>query len=215
MDTLPRALSSDELRAAARLAGRRAAARLRARLGAEELGVADAVAVRGLLARGLAGRETRRPGRRPDRGRAVRAGPAARARTPSSRSSGTRTAAGRHGHVLGESANGLLLAAERSPSIWELRAVETPARARRAVGRRAARPGVRAGRRPATVHGERRGPGPGGDAARPGRRGRMCPRCCAAAGSTPPSRRRARRRPVRDDGPRDGTRGAAHRRHVP
>ncbi len=121
MNTLPCALSSDELRAAARLAGLAPPPAFDPGWAPEELGVADAVAVRGLMARGLA--EIR------DNDVAL---------TASARSAldpllapealveihQDETAAGRRGHLLGESANGLLLAAERSPSIWDLRAVE-------------------------------------------------------------------------------------------
>jgi hypothetical protein len=57
-DPLPATLSSDELRAAARLAGYAPAPAFDTAWGPDESGVADAVALRGLLARGLAGVDT-------------------------------------------------------------------------------------------------------------------------------------------------------------
>ncbi len=121
---LPCAMSSDDLRAAARLAGVTPLPAFESGWAAEELGVADAVAVRGLLARGLAeardtdvaltesARHALDPLLSPDTLVEILrdAGPA-----------------GRRGHVLGRSANGMVLAAERAPSIWELRAAEPPA----------------------------------------------------------------------------------------
>ncbi|GLY86590.1 hypothetical protein [Actinoallomurus iriomotensis] len=119
-DGLPGALSSDELCAAAWLAGRAPLPAFASGWASEEHGVAAAVAVRGLLARGLAEpgprlapavRGALEPLLHPDRMVEVR------------RDEGP---AGRRRHVFGESGDRRLLAAESVPSIWELVPIEEP-----------------------------------------------------------------------------------------
>ena len=127
---LPGALSSDEMRAAARLAGYAPLPAFDPGWAHEELGVADAVALRGLLARGLATVcET------PD-GPDVRLTPGLRtALDPLLRPDAVTEIhvdegpAGRRRHLVGESGAGALVAAECRPSIWDLRPTETPATA--------------------------------------------------------------------------------------
>lgn len=123
---LPATLSSDELSAAARLAGRAPLPVFATGWAAEDQGVAGAVALRGLLARGLA---------------VVRDAPGGPALTPAVRSAlaplldpdavfeilRDEGPAGRRRQVLGESGDRRVLAAERTPSIWDLRAVAEPA----------------------------------------------------------------------------------------
>ena len=123
---LPTSLSSDELCAAARLAGLAPLSLFAAGWAPEEIGVAGAVAVRGLLARGLA---------------VVREVPDGPGLTPDVRSAleplldpdtvfevvRDEGPAGRRRHVLGEAGERRVLAAERSPSIWDLQAVAEPA----------------------------------------------------------------------------------------
>jgi len=123
---LPRSLSSDELCAAARLAGFAPLPLFAAGWAPEEIGVAGAVAVRGLLARGLA---------------VVREAPDGPGLTPAVRAAleplldpdtvvevvRDEGPAGRRHHVLGEAGDRLVLAAERMPSIWSLQAVAEPA----------------------------------------------------------------------------------------
>lgn len=124
-DALPAALSADELRSAARLAGREPLPVFAPAWAPEELGVADAVAVRGLLARGLAEvRETPdgpyvalRPGVRS----ALDPLLATDALAEVHRDAGP---FGRRRHVLAESATGRVLAEERHPSIWDLRSAD-------------------------------------------------------------------------------------------
>lgn len=122
---LPSALSSDEMCAAARLAGLAPLPLFATGWAPEEIGVAGAVAVRGLLARGLA---------------VVREAPDGPGLTPLVRSAldplldpgavfeiqRDEGPAGRRHHVLGEAGERRVLAAERTPSIWDLRAVEEP-----------------------------------------------------------------------------------------
>ncbi len=118
----PESLSSDELCAAARLAGCVPLPAFEPGWAPEEAGVAAAVAVRGLLARGLA-----------TAGDAPELTPGARSALdplldPCTLHEIQRDAgpAGRRRHVLGES-SGRLLATERAPSIWALSAVDEPA----------------------------------------------------------------------------------------
>jgi hypothetical protein len=122
----PSALSSDELCAAARLAGLVPLPLFDPGWADEEAGVAGAVAVRGLLARGLA---------------VVRETPGGPALTPAVRSvleplldpdavleiQRDEGPGGRRRHVLGEAGHRRVLAAERSPSIWDLMTIEEPA----------------------------------------------------------------------------------------
>lgn len=124
-DPLPSALSADELCAAARLAGFAPLPVFAPGWAAEEAGVAGAVAVRGLLARGLAivgepsaltpaARSALEPLLNPDAVLEIRR----------DESSG-----GRRRHMLGEVGGHRVLAAERTPSIWDLMAVEEPSAA--------------------------------------------------------------------------------------
>jgi hypothetical protein len=123
---LPSALSSDELCAAARLAGIAPLALFAPGWAPEETGVAGAVAVRGLLARGLAVPS--------DTSGGPELTPAARTALEPlldpetvvelQRDEGP---AGRRRHVLGETGERRVLAAERTPSIWDLMTAEEPA----------------------------------------------------------------------------------------
>ncbi len=121
-DVLPLALSTDELRAAARLAGLVPPPVFEPAWAPEELGVADAVAVRGLLARGLA--EAWETAEGPD----VALRPGVRAALDPLLAPGALAEIhqdegpfGRRRHVLAESEAGRVLAEERRPSIWDLR----------------------------------------------------------------------------------------------
>lgn len=123
--SFPSALSSDELCAAARLAGVPPLPVFATGWAPEETGVAGAVALRGLLARGLA--VVREPAGGPG------LTPAARwtlepllvpdTLVEIQRDEGP---AGRRRHVLGEAGDRRLLAAERMPSIWDLMMIGEP-----------------------------------------------------------------------------------------
>src|SRR5205814_3075321 len=119
-DPLPATLSSDELRAAARLAGRAPLPAFTTGWDPQEAAVADAVALRGLLARGLAGIVS--AGGCPD----VRfTGPARSALgpllAPDTLVEVTVDAAtGRRRHLVGGLDDRTLLAMERHPAIWQI-----------------------------------------------------------------------------------------------
>jgi hypothetical protein len=118
------ALSSDELYAAAHLAGLAPSPVFGTGWAAEELGVAAAVAVRGLLSRGLATPDG--PALTPDARSALDPLLDPRSLLEIRRDEGP---GGRRRYVLGESGARRVLATERIPSIWELRDVEGPAEA--------------------------------------------------------------------------------------
>lgn len=124
-DAFPSALSSDEVCAAARLAGVPPLPLFTTGWAPEEAGVAGAVALRGLLARGLA--VVRDPAGGPG------LTPPARwslepLLTPDTlveiqRDEGP---AGRRRHVLGQAGDRRVLAAERMPAIWDLMMIGEP-----------------------------------------------------------------------------------------
>ena len=119
-ELLPATLSSDELRAAARLAGRAALPAFATGWDPQEAAVADAVALRGLLARGLAGIVD------PNGCPAVElTGPAWSALgpllAPDTLVEVTVDAStGRRRHLVGGLAGRTLLATERHPAIWQI-----------------------------------------------------------------------------------------------
>jgi hypothetical protein len=121
----PSALSSDEVCAAARLAGIAPLPLFATGWAPEEAGVAGAVALRGLLARGLA------VVREPEDGPGLT--PAARWALEPLLVPGTLVEIrrdegplGRRRHVLGETGERRVLAAERMPSIWDLMMIGEP-----------------------------------------------------------------------------------------
>lgn len=122
-EALPGALAADELCAAARLAGFAPLPAFEPGWAVEDAGPAGAVAVRALLARGLA-----TVGEPPALTPAARSAleplldPDAVLEIQRDESSG-----GRRRHMLAEAAGRRVLAAERTPSIWDLTAVEEPA----------------------------------------------------------------------------------------
>jgi hypothetical protein len=122
---VPSALSSDELCAAARLAGLAPLPLFEPGWGDEEAGAAGAVALRGLLARGIAvaGEAPDGPALTPEARSALEPLLTPDAVLEIQRDEGP---GGRRRHVLGEIGCRRVLAAERTPSIWDLMTIEEP-----------------------------------------------------------------------------------------